>query len=200
MGRKVSTYRLTPQELTSQINKVSILLDENLLNFMTATTKKAYNTFQKSFKYKRFYSANGGKWQQLSDFTIKKRTHKGTWPGRGILEDNGILKKSIRVDTSGSKLGNHKFRGRVFTNPKFFEDSKNPNRPLCYAGLHNNPSSTDTYGNGFGGKQPKRIVQRQFMGFSTYIDKFMNDNIDKYLFDNVFGGSTLYQVNVAQNI
>lgn len=200
MGRKVSTYRLTPQELQAQINKMSIFLDTNILNFLTATSRNAYEVFRKSFKYKKFYSANGERWKELSDFTIKKRAHKRTWPGRGILEDSGILKDSIQVDTRDSKLGNHRFRERVFTNPKVFNSPKNPNRALCYAGLHNNPSSSDTYGSGFGGKQPKRIVQRQFMGFSTYIDKFMDKNIDKYLFDNIFGGASLYNANAGQDI
>lgn len=192
MGRGVGgKYKLTPLELEDQINRSTILLDKNFLNFLVETSLYARKTFLKSFKYKKFYSANGKKWKELSEFTIKKRRKKKTWPGN-ILEDSGALKKSILFDLDAEKQPPHIFKRKIFTKPDYFNNPKNPHRPMCYAGIHNNPSSSDTYGDGFGGRQPKRVVQRQFIGYSTYIDRFMDENIDKYLFDNVFGRPSLY--------
>lgn len=192
MARKTEGYKLTPLELEVQLNKIPYRLNKQLFDFVVETSKYAKKTFINSFKHKRFYSANGTKWQQLSDFTIKKRTRKNTWPGRGILEDSGDLRQSIKVDYKEFKGGINRYSSHVFTDPNVFKSANNPNRPLCYAGLHNNPSLSDTYGSGFGGKKPKKIVQRQFMGFSTYIDKFMEANIDRYLFDGVFGAPGMY--------
>lgn len=195
MGRGVaSQYKISPLELEAQMGKVQLFVDKQLLDFLTVTARYSRDTFIKSFRYKKFYSANGEKWKELSEFTIKKRRRKGTWPGRGILEDSGTLRQSILFDLGKDMITPHTFRQKLFTNPKMFNTSKNPHRPMCYAGIHNNPSSSDTYGNGFGGRPAKHVVQRQFMGFSTYIDGFMDKNIDKYLFDNVFGRPSLYGV------
>lgn len=193
MGRGVAAqYKLSPFELESQIEKAKFFVDKQLLDFLVATAKYSRETFINSFRYKKFYSANGTKWKELSEFTIKKRKRKGTWPGRGILEDSGTLRQSILFDLSKDIVAPHIFRQKLYTNPKLFDNSKNPHRPMCYAGIHNDPSSSDTYGNGFGGRPAKKVVQRQFIGYSTYIDKFMDKNIDKYLFDNVFGRPSLY--------
>lgn len=195
MGRGVAgKYKLTPLELENQIEKSTFLLDKNFLDFLVETSVYSRMTFLKSFKYKKFYSANGKKWKELSGFTIKKRRREKTWPGN-ILEDSGTLKKSILFDRSVENQPPHVFKRKLFTNPDFFNNPKNPHRPMCYAGIHNNPSSSDTYGSGFGGKTAKRVVQRQFIGYSTYIDRFMNENIDKYLFDNVFGRPSLYEAS-----
>ena len=197
MGRRVGSFKtkkITPEQLEMQINKLVFNMDKMALDFSVDVRKRAYEVFQKSFKYHRFYSAGGNAWKELSENTIKKRTKNKTLKN-GILREYETLFNSIEVgrekdgfDDTALTLKTHIARQRIFTNPKKFDVPTNPHRGFCYAGVHNNPGPNETYGNGFGGRRPRvKVVQRQFMGFSTYIDKHAEQNIDKYLFDGVFG-------------
>lgn len=180
--------KLSPKQFEYQIQKVSLLLDAKVLDFEQRVAEHAQNVFLKSFKYQRFYTADGKKWQELSETTIKKRQKKGTWHKRSqnILNEYGTLKNSISIDYMGNddKMRDaHKLKRRVFTDPKKFNVATNPHRGFCYAGVHNNPYG-DTYGTRFGARP---AIQRQFMGYSTYIDKYANSVMDDKLFDGLFG-------------
>lgn len=190
---------LTQKQFEYQIKGLAERLDVRALEFESKTAERAYTVFRNSFKYQHFYSAGGQKWAQLSDTTIKKRKRKHTWHRyNNILNEYGTLKKSIEIYNDRKDpndtimMGTHKLKRRVFTNPKSFNVSTNPHQGFCYAGVHNNPYG-DTYGTKFGAKP---AIQRQFMGYSTYIDKFMEKNIDKYLFDKLFGNVDMNDVGV----
>lgn len=189
------------KEFQAQIMRLPYMLDVAALNFTVDIAKRALVVFQHSFKEKRFYSGDGKTWPALSDFTIKKRMRKGTWPGHGgMLQEYGTLYDSLRREGNFNPAYNrvvaHRFRDKVWTYPGRFKSSKD-HPGFVYAGIHNNPDGA-TYGNGFGGRIPPRPAkQRQFMGFSTYIDNFEEKFIDRYLFHQVFnrGGGGLMQGN-----
>ena len=186
---------LTWKEFQAQIMRLPYMLDLAALNFTVDVAKRALVVFKRSFKEKRFYSSDGASWKPLSKFTIGKRMKRGTWPGKGgVLREYGVLYDSIERygEYNPVKLAGHQFHDKVWTNPLRFNGSKY-HKGFVYAGVHNNPNG-DTYGNGFGGKITSRpAVQRQFIGFSTYIDNFENEHIDKYLFHQIFnkGGGGL---------
>lgn len=181
----LSVVKLTQKQFEDQLKKIPHLLDSRVLDFEQKSIEYARKVFENSFKYQRYYSAGGEKWKKLSDTTIKKRMRKKTWHNRkNILNEYGTLMNSLVItDKSLGLTRPHFFKKRVYTAPEKFNVSTNPHKGFCYAGIHNNPYG-DTYGTAFGGKP---AIQRQFMGYSTYIDKFMDKNIDRYLFDKVFG-------------
>ena len=153
------------------------------LSFSAVTTLRAKKVFQDSFVHKRFYSSGGDAWPELSKFTIKKRISKKTWPGAGgMLMEYGDMFKSIQIHS----LKTSGMRGYgVYTNPEAYTHGKR--KGFVYAGIHNNPSRSDTYGDGFHGAiTPKRVIKRQFMGHSSYIEDFIRSNIDRYMFYEVF--------------
>lgn len=197
MGRRLENHKLTPEQFQQQIERVVKRLDLEALNFTVDVAKNAEETFRKSFKYHRYYTANGAAWQSLSPNTIAKRTRRGTLDG-GILREYHNLFKSIQISNEGlyGKTTEHVSRQRVFTDPDNFNAATNVHRGFVYAGVHNNPGPNDTYGNGFGGRvKPVKVIQRQFMGFSTYIDKHVEVNIDKFLLDGLFGNAATLTPN-----
>lgn len=154
-------------------------ISSHVLSFTAVTALRAQKVFQDSFKYKRFYSSGEAAWRPLSDFTIKKRLLQETWPGEGgILRERGDMYRSLKV----KKVNDGLYHGYgVYTDPKEYKSGSH--RGFVYAGIHNNPSSNDTYGDGFNGAiRPRKAIQRQFMGHSTYIDQFILSNIDRYMF------------------
>lgn len=192
--------KITPEQMEKQINSLSCKLDMAALNFATSVATRARDVFKRSFKYHRFYSADGKPWQALSENTIAKRKKKGTL-NLGILRDYETLVGSIEFSTVGNyrKTINHISRERIFTNPAKFAVPTNPHRGFCYAGVHNNPGPNETYGNGFGRtKRVVKVVQRQFMGFSTYIDSYVEENMNKLLFDKVFGTGVMIETPIQQ--
>lgn len=190
MARLQTIQKLTPEQLMAQIKELPIKLDVSTLNFTVDVRQKAMDTFHQSFKYHRFYSARSERWQDWTENTRKKRIANHTWKN-GLLREYKTMYESLNVergDRYDQRTVEHIIRQRVFTNPAKYYTSTNPHRGFCYAGIHNNPGPGDTYGNGFGGKRRVvKAVQRQFMGFSTYIDKHVESNIDKFLLDGVFG-------------
>ena len=199
-GFRAKNVELTWKEFQAQIQHIPQMLDVAVLNYTVAVAKRALVVFQHSFKEKRFYSGDGETWPALSDFTIKKRVRRGTWPGRcGMMQEYGVLADSLKLKSeSGINYSNRPtstlFQESVWTHPNQFGLSKY-HKGFCYAGIHNNPEG-HTYGNGFGGKiTPRPVKKRQFMGFSTYIDQFEEQYIDRYLFHQIFnrGGGGLMQ-------
>lgn len=177
---------LTPTQLNAQIRTLGRVLDTQVLAFITDLSVYARKTFRMSFQGKKFRSANSQKWQEWSEFTRKKRTNKHTLTG-GILREYGTLMDSIIINTIQSTIP-HIHHKRVFTNPKLFNKKSNPHPGFCYAGIHNNPGPGETYGNNFGRGNAKRVVQRQFMGHSTYIESYAAKHMNSFLFDGVFNG------------
>ena len=193
--------KLSPEQFVHQIENIPLMLDAKVLDFEQSVAERALNVFKKSFKYQRFYTASGKKWQELSETTIRKRKRKGTWHNRSqnILNEYGTLKGSISIDYMGGdeKMKDaHKLKRRVFTDPKKFNVATNPHRGFCYAGVHNNPYG-DTYGTRFGARP---AIQRQFMGYSTYIDKYSDYVMDKKLFDGLFGNVDSNDVGFIDNV
>lgn len=167
-------------------------VEKSAVNFAIVLSLRAQKIFQESFKYKRFYSADGSAWPELSENTKKNRIRHKTWPKAsgfngtgGILQEFGDLYNSIKQRKEGKG-------GSVYTDPSEFKPHVYPNgktrRSICYAGVHNNGGEMGmTYGNGFGGKRPTtRVKQRQFMGHSTYLFDFARQIARTYLFDDVF--------------
>lgn len=172
-------------------------VEKSAVNFAIILSLRAQKIFQESFKYKRFYSADGSAWPELTENTKKNRIRHGTWPGKGILNEFGDLYRSIKQ--TKTKKG-----GSVYTDPSEFKEhtytvtrtvngkkkkttGKRYQRP-CYAAVHNNGGELGlTYGNGFGGSRAAvKVKQRQFMGHSTYLFDFARQIARTYLFDDVF--------------
>lgn len=135
--------------------------------------QRALKVFQESFKYQKFYSAGESRWQELSEFTKRKRAHKKppTWPGK-ILVDTGSLLSSLKApEGQGGPNGMH----RISTSD------------VTYGGYHNDPKRNARYhkfgkGSGYG----KLMVKRKFMGHSTYLHEFAWKYMDRYFLDDVF--------------
>jgi hypothetical protein len=169
---------LTHKQWKNQIKLLPERIASRADSFISVMSYRAQTIFQNSFKQQRFYSSDGGIWKRLSPVTIAKRTKNGTWPG-SILNETGDLLRSIKV--SEPMQEGFIRNAKVYTDPKAFRSHKDGRMYFCYAGLHNNPSQTDTYG-----RIRTHIVQRQFMGHSTYYVEFENKIIDKYLFYDIF--------------
>ena len=164
-------------------------LSMNAQNFAVILSLRAIKIFQDSFKYKRFYSADGDKWQDLDPKTIKKRKRRGTWPGAGgMLMESGDMFQSV-YNYKMLNDGIVTYGVRVFTDPKDYHSRKyvgkrkfsrgkvSVMRRFCYAGLHNNGGYI---------RGGHRLPKRQFMGHSTYLFDYANRQITKYLFYDVF--------------
>lgn len=159
------------------------------MNFTIILALRAQKIFQNSFKYKKFYSLDGGSWTPLAKSTIKKRERKGTWPGAGgMLREYGDMYRSIKLTKGGITRNGTKFNGSfVHTDPKEYSQHSYTNRRgqnvidkrgvFCYAGLHNEGGRIR-----YGHKLPKR----QFMGHSSYLFEFALAQMDRYFFFNVF--------------
>lgn len=158
-------------------------------HFRVLVGERSIAVFRNSFKYHKFYSANSTPWHPLSDYTLNKRAKKGT--GSRILVEYGDLRDSFELTKNAGPMTTRVSTGIVQPNPKvskgqkYFNDKK---YAICYAGWHN--EGEGTYGNGWGGRQPKQYIKRQFMGHSTYLNPITNSFLRKmmkmYLFDSVF--------------
>ena len=162
-------------QLIQVVSNVPHSLEFQLHNFAVDVSIRALVVFKRSFTERKFYSADGAVWPALTPFTIKTRERRGTWPGDGILREYGNLYSSLSRRSISKTNG---VMEQVYTDPKQFPKGR------AYGGVHNDPRPSDTYGTIFGAKPVKR---RQFMGFSTYIDNFEEQYIDRYLFHAVFG-------------
>lgn len=137
-----------------------------------ALAQRALAVFQESFSIKQFNTAGGKRWKANTRWTVKKRRKKGTWPGAGkLMMETGKLRDSLHIERK------NKWTVAVEAD-------------ASYAGIHNNPSMNDTYGNGFGGifNPPKKVTQRQFMGHSSKIHEFYMAYANRYLFHTIFRG------------
>ena len=183
-GPKGLTFAWLRKHLMGVVERIEV----NALNYTVILSLRAQKIFQDSFKYKKFYSADGSSWEQLQNSTIKKRQRKHTWPGAGgILREYGDMFKSIQVRRGSG----NKFMGGVYTDiSKYKEheyiDKKGQSRLdrrglkskiLCYAGLHNEGGRV---------RGGHRLPKRQFIGHSTYFFEFAYKQADRYLFFNVF--------------
>lgn len=175
------TFAWLRKHLIEVIEKIHV----NSMNYTVILSLRAQKIFQDSFKYKRFYSANGGAWPSLRQSTIKKRQRKNTWPGAGgMLREYGDMFSSIEV----RRAGDNTFMGGVITNPKKYVRHEYTGRDgqkhtdkrgaFCYAGLHNNGGTI---------RGGHHLPKRQFMGHSTYLFEFALRQADRYFFFNVFG-------------
>lgn len=206
-GLRSKNVELTWQEFQAQIQYLPKMFDIAVLNFTVAVAKRALVVFQHSFKEKRFYSGDGESWPELSSFTIRKRLRRGTWPGHGgMMQEYGKLYNSIQrlneITGKSVMIGDGIYHETVHTNENMFPPRGRGGQKFCYAGIHNNPEG-HTYGDGFGGQiTPRPVKKRQFMGFSTYIDQFEEQYIDRYLFHQIFnkGGSGLMQGQSWDNL
>lgn len=142
-----------------------------------AIIHRAMIVFKTSFKMQKFHSAGTPKWHPLSPYTLAMRrrrylsaTKKAESnkekkaipiPGEKILIDTGKLSKGLKMDKKGY---------RIYTDPD-----------VWYGFLHN--EGRGRYWKG------KKMIQRQFMGHSTYLDithPFIDSIVTRYLFDSVF--------------
>ena len=179
-GPKGLTFAWLRKHLMGVVERIEV----NALNYTVILSLRAQKIFQDSFKYKKFYSADGSSWEQLQDSTIKKRQRKHTWPGAGgILREYGDMFKSIQVRRGSGK----RFVGGVYTDTDAYKQHKYTDKNgksrvdrrgvFCYAGLHNEGGRI---------RGGHRLPKRQFIGHSTYFFEFAYKQADRYLFFNVF--------------
>ena len=152
-------------------------------NFRVMVGKRALKVFQNSIKYQQFYSKNGRNWPELSSFTRRMRTLRGT--GFHKLKEYERLYKSIQISSSNS--------GRIETKPVYISKqwqtgkksklTQTTIKKVVFAGYHNE-------GKGHHGPISTHYKKRQFIGHSSYLnpftDSFMKKMMKLYLFDSVF--------------
>lgn len=150
-------------------------------NFRVLVGNRAIKVFQNSFRYRRFYSNRTQNWRGLSDYTLRKRAHRGT--GSRILYEYGDLHNSFKLKERVNMMTT-----RVYTDVVPANAAKHKKHSICYAGYHN--EGKGTYGKGWNGTKPKPYIRRQFMGHSSHLDpykdSFMRKMMKIYLFDSVF--------------
>lgn len=147
--RPTGSISLTPERVLSQWKDASHNFDLNLNNFEVRIGREVATIFKTSFAIHRFNTASSSPW--------KKRRDRKTHP---ILFETGTLKNSIKYKTladAGKKTV------KIYTDPNAFGTAAR-HKGFCYAAVHNDPSGTHTYGGGV------PSVQRQFMGYSSYIE------------------------------
>ncbi len=169
------TFAWLKQDLKRIIEKIEV----NSQNFVVVLTLRAQKIFQDSFKYRKFYSADGKAWPQLQDSTIRRRVKRGTWPGAGgMLREYGDMYESIqRKEYKASGL----FGRTVFTDSSYYKSHNDKRGRFCYAGIHNEPA----IGRG-AVKKRNGMPQRQFIGHSTYLLDFAIKQADRYFFYDIF--------------
>mgnify|MGYP006988829161 CR=1 FL=1 len=192
-GRTATEINLL--QVPQQILQMCEAIASQALSLTAVMAYRSQKIFQDSFVHKRFNSADGRPWKPLSGFTISyRRKGGGVRQGVGyssnpsdILNYTGDLKRSITVREKTNGVRGY----TVFTDPNAFVSHNDKRSGFCYAAIHNNAGEDGrnyTYGNGFGGKiRPKKVVQRQFMGHSTYLDEFFMQNVDRYMRVGVLG-------------
>lgn len=143
-------------------------------NFRIFVGRRALKVFQNSFKNQRFYDRGSSHWKGLSSATLAKRAKHGT--GSKILIEYGDLRDSLEFFSNKSKAG-------VVTKRVRANAGHHKKHTICYAGYHN--EGVGTYG-----RSNVPYVQRQFIGFSSYldplVDPYMSKMMERYLFDSVF--------------
>lgn len=167
-------------------------------SYRIVLAQRALMVFRGSFEQKRFNSSGSPKWHTISRWTMHKRMYAGAWPIRG---KNGKYirppKKSKYSGKStwkgaGGLLEEHNRYMQMNTNVKFGPNTSGVKALSDYSGYHNDPKSSDTHGDGWGGvfHPLKNIRRRQFMGHSTLMDDFINKYEKRYLFDTIFRAPT----------
>lgn len=140
-------------------------LDLNIWNFLIGSgrisdhadglAEYAVWVFKHSFDIGRFYTGDTERpWQP----------RKNPGDGHPVLFDTGTLRDSITWKSEQS-LG--KFGIKIFTDPSRFGTARS-HRGCCYADVHNTGYPPYVYG-----KSGVPAVQRQFIGYSTYIDEYI---------------------------
>ena len=144
-GKRLSgSVELTWADFQQQIGLLPLFVDKAALDFTVVIAQRAETVFRHSFKNHEFYSSDGEKWADDSLSTKRKRAFRGTWPGvNGVLGEYGVLMRSVQIKEVDEKKIAHKFSKTVWTDPLAFNGSKF-HKGFVYAGVHNDPSSTDT--------------------------------------------------------
>lgn len=145
---------ITPKQLMQQWATLPEKFEVNVYNFEILMGNAAKKIFRDSFYLRRFNSTSTFAWQERS--AKSKKTHP-------LMQETGNLKNSIVWQRNDGKKG---MRGvSVYTDPLAFRHSERQyGRNFCYAAVHNDPSGSHTYGN-----TGVSSIQRQFIGYSTYI-------------------------------
>lgn len=163
------------QEMVLQMTIAAHQLVISAEHYRFVLAQRALGIFQGSFEQKRFNSHGYGKWPAITKWTLDKRKRKKKWPDYNrLMQETNALYKSIKYESN---------MGAFTSGVKAYSK---------YAGVHNNPDSNTTYGNGFGGryKTKKYVKERKFMGHSTLMDDFINEYEKRYLFDTIFRSSS----------
>jgi len=149
--------------------------------FRIAVGYRAQKVFQDSFRFQRFYSAEGQKWASLSAYTLRKRMKRKT--SGPILREYGDLLNSIKIEEN-TALESGTIGTQIYTDKVPMNLAHHKKHTLCYAGWHN--EGKGTYGRGVKGRSPKPYKKRQFIGHSSKILHFAAQIQKRYLFDMVF--------------
>jgi len=139
---------ITPEQLTQQWRPLQHRFGLQLWNFKVEASKAAVEVFQESFDLHRMNTNNSMTWRE------RTRSYK-----HPIMHETGTLKNSIKYKEQT------KTQMRIYTDPNAFGTATR-HKGFCYAAVHNDPSGSHTYG-----RTGVPSVQRQFIGFSTVLDK-----------------------------
>ncbi len=142
------------------------------LKFEVDMAKAAVEVFRKSFDQKKFRTWGSTAWKPLAPFTVRQRRKFGTDPSK-ILVDTGTLKRSIKAVPN---------EGKVITDPSAYTGARR-HKGVCYAGIHNDPK----YFGAINVSARNHVVpQRQFMGHSSYMQRYGSELIELDMFDMLF--------------
>ncbi len=181
------------REWVLQLNIAAHQLAISAEHYRFVLAQRALKIFQDSFTLKRFNSAGYNKWPAISSWTVEKRRYGGAWPrkhraGRPKGKWAQLRKKSTWPGAGGLMQETNALYKSMKYVPSMGANSSGIKAFARYAGVHNNPDSDTTYGNGWGGvfSPPKKAKTRKFMGHSTLMDDFIKIYEKRYLFDTVF--------------
>lgn len=178
------------QEMVLQMTISAHQLAISAEHYRFVLAQRALKIFQGSFELKRFNSHGYGKWPAISDWTKKKRMYGGLWPtsGKHAMKRRAKKRKSTWPGAGGLMQETNALYNSMKYIPNMGAFTSGVKALSKYAGVHNNPDSDTTYGNGWGHifAPPKKAKQRQFMGHSTLMNDFINEYEKRYLFDAVF--------------
>lgn len=183
--------KITLDQFISQWNSkmpVANRLDFNIMEFTTKAGDYSRRYFQMSFAQGGFY-ASGNKWKPRESRWGKKFTHP-------IMIDTSTLKDSIQGSPLNvSRQSGRKVNGRtpfskigatynIHTNENTQQAIKGKRglnkKAKGYAAIHNTDSSISPFTvNQYSNKKP---VQRQFIGFSSKLDGYINSHFIPLIF------------------
>lgn len=172
---------LTPEQFCAQwVNEkreslLSSKLEFNMNNFITDAGKYTKECFESSFSNQMFYRS-GKPWKPRASRWGKMRNHP-------ILKHTGELLGSIKnIANQRHTRNRHRESYTIFTlEENHGQKASKKYKGKGYAAVHNTAPEFQKYH--INGRSKRKPVQRQFIGFSPYIDEYILQHFVPKIFE-----------------